>query len=121
MRQICTAEELKEKIIAAIDKVGRTTPSGKPIYGGRLTKKQLMTFPKGSYLVSNCYSSFDGKPMVDLQLGSSESRNQLWEDIKSAGADGRICYVFKDYDDYSTYLEKLYMWRSIQRLGNREK
>ncbi len=111
--------EVKEKILMAINKIGRKAPAGKPIYNGRLLKSQLMNFPEGSYLVSNTYSSFDGKPSFDEQIGSIETRMNLWEKIKSTGADGRLCYVFKDYDDYKAHMNKSVMWRGLQRLRDR--
>ena len=80
-----------------------------------------MNFPEGSYLVSNTFSPFDRKPLIDERIGSLESRNEIWKKIKSAGADGRVCYVFKNYDDYKSYMDKLSMWIGLQRLRDREK
>lgn len=82
--------EVKNKILSAIHKVGRKDSIGKPIYSGKLTKKAIMDFPEGSYLISNCYSSFDRRPLIEEKVGSLNVRGNLWEQAKSCGADGQI-------------------------------
>lgn len=107
--------KVKDDILQAIYQVGRQLSIGKPVYSGRLTKKQLMKFPEGGYLVSNSYSSFDRRPLVEEQIGSLEDRDKLWEKVKRVGADGRLCYVLKNYNDYRHHMDTLAMWLGFQR------
>ena len=99
--------EVKKQILTAIHNVGRKESIGKPIYSGSLTKKAIMTFPEGSYLVSNCYSSFDRRPLIEEKVGSLDERESLWEQAKYCGSDGRLCRVFKEYEDYIAYVKML--------------
>ena len=55
--------KVRTQILSAIHKVGRKESIGKPIYTGKLSKKAVMSFMEGSFLVSNCYSSFDRRPL----------------------------------------------------------
>ena len=112
--------DVKEKLIVAMNRIGRNRPSYMPIYEGRLNKKELMNFPEGSYIVSNIFSSFDRKPMLETQIGSYDSREQLWEKVKSTGADGRKCSVYKNYDDYFAYKQNMIMWEGLWRLEERK-
>ncbi|MBC9230039.1 toll/interleukin-1 receptor domain-containing protein [bacterium SPL81] len=98
---------VKKTILSAIYKSGRKVSIGKPIYSGKLTKKAIMDFPEGSYLVSNCYSSFDRRPLIEETVVSMDQREALWEKAKSYGADGRICHVFKKHEDYLAYSRML--------------
>lgn len=95
--------EVKNKILSAINKVGRKYTIGKPIYSGKLTRKALMDFPEGSYIVSNCYGVFDKRPLLEEIIGSPNDRESLWKRAKSSGSDGRLCRVFTKYDDYVAY------------------
>lgn len=110
---VSTSEGLsmvKTQILSAIHKVGRKESIGKPIYSGKLSKKAVMSFLEGSFLVSNCYSSFDRRPLIEEQVGSLGDRETLWEKAKSCGADGRLCSVFRKYEDYvahARFLESL--------------
>lgn len=99
--------EVKKQILSAVHKVGRKESIGKPIYSGKLTKKAIMDFPEDSYLVSNCYSSFDRRPLIEEQVGSLNKREDLWERAKFCGADGRLCRVFKKHEDYVAYARML--------------
>lgn len=100
-------DEVKNKILWVIHKVGRKKSIGKPIYSGKLTKKAIMNFSEGSYLVSNCYSSYDRRPLIEERVVSLGEREALWEKAKSCGADGRLCRVFKKYEDYLAYSKML--------------
>lgn len=95
--------KVKEKILSAIYREGRKESIGKPIDSGKLSKKVVMTIPEGSYLVSNCYSSFDRKPLIEEMIEFGVDRESFWEKVKSKGADGRLCHVFRKYDDYKAY------------------
>ncbi|MDV2470361.1 toll/interleukin-1 receptor domain-containing protein [Acinetobacter chinensis] len=99
--------EVKEKILSAIYKEGRKESIGKPIYSGKLNKRAIMTLPEGSYLISNCYSPFDRKPLIEEMIEFGVDRNSFWEKVKSKGADGRLCHVFKEYEDYQAYKRSL--------------
>jgi hypothetical protein len=113
-------DQVKEKLVMAMDRMGKKRPNSKPIYGGRLTKKEFLGFPDGSYLLSNTYSIFDRNPLIDIKINTHALGDQ-WEEIKKAGAEGRTCYLFKDHDDYQHYKQQLNTWRGLQRLRNRKK
>jgi hypothetical protein len=107
--------KVKAQILSAIHKVGRKESIGKPIYSGKLSKKALMSFLEGSFLASNCYSSFDRRPLIEEQVGSLNDREALWKKAKSCGADGRLCSVFRKYEDYvahARFLESLMQRKS---------
>jgi len=102
--------KVKSQILSAIHKVGRKESIGKPIYSGKLSKKAIINFLERSFLVSNCYSSFDRRPLIEEQVGPLGDREALWEKAKSCGADGRLCSVFRKYEDYvahARFLESL--------------
>ncbi|WP_406734390.1 toll/interleukin-1 receptor domain-containing protein [Vibrio scophthalmi] len=96
-----------EQISRAIFQSGRKESVGKPIHTGKLTKKAIMSFPVGCYLVSNCYSSFDMQPLLDVKLGAIDDRESVWELAKTRGADSRLCNVFIKYEDYQAHMRKL--------------
>ena len=64
--------KVKEKLITAMNRIGRKRPSFMPIYEGRLSKQELMQFPVGSYIISNVFSSlinsFSRNPSLKGQL-----------------------------------------------------
>ncbi|RNE90727.1 toll/interleukin-1 receptor domain-containing protein [Marichromatium sp. AB32] len=99
--------KVKNQIISAIHKVGRKESIGKPVYSGKLTKKAVMEFEEGSFLVSNCYSSFDRRPLIEEKVGSVIDRESLWKKAKSRGADGRLCSVFRKHEDYVAHARSL--------------
>ncbi|GIU19376.1 hypothetical protein TUM4261_41270 [Shewanella sp. c952] len=100
-------KEVKEQILSAITKVGRKESIAKAIYSGKLSKKSIFQFPEGSILVSNCYSSYDQRPIIEEIVGTIEERDLLWEKVKSRGADSRLCSVFKEEDDYIAHMRRL--------------
>lgn len=100
-------KKVKEQILSAITKVGRKESIAKAIYSGKLSKKSILQFPEGSILVSNCYSSYDKRPIIDERVGALEERELLWEKVKSRGADSRLCRVFKKQDDYIAHMRML--------------
>lgn len=107
--------EVNKQILSAVHNAGRNKSIGKPIYSGKLTKKAIMDFPEGSYLVSNCYSSYDRKPLIEEKVCSLDKREALWEKAKSSGSDGRLCSVFKKHEDYVAYAKML---ESLMHSGN---
>ncbi|TOK67848.1 toll/interleukin-1 receptor domain-containing protein [Vibrio parahaemolyticus] len=100
-------EHVAEQISRAIFQSGRKESIGKPIHSGKLTKKAIMSFPVGSYLVSNCYSSFDMQPLLEIKLGPIDERESVWELAKTCGADSRLCNVFNKYEDYKAHMRNL--------------
>ncbi|GHC21268.1 toll/interleukin-1 receptor domain-containing protein [Aidingimonas halophila] len=108
---------VKSQVLSAIHKVGRKESIAKPIYSGNLTKKAIMTFPEGSYLISNCYSSYDKRPLIEEKVGSLEDREALWEQAKSCGSNGRLCRVFKRYEDYRAHMRMLDSLIQLKRLN----
>lgn len=114
-------EQASEKLLIAMDRVGLILPTGEPIYNGALTKKSLFQFKEGNHLVSNCYSSYTGKPIIDEVVGPVATRDRLWEKVKSAGADGRSCHVLETRRDYDKFMKKLNTWRALQRINERSK
>lgn len=98
-----------KQISKAIFQSGRPKSVGKPIHSGKLTKKAIMSFPVGSYLVSNCFSSFDMQPLLEVKLGATEGRESVWELAKTCGADSRRCHVFNKYEDYQAHMRRLDM------------
>jgi len=66
----------------------------------------LMTFPEGSYLISNVVGS-DGQPIIEGRIPSLEKKEAAWKKIKGCGADGRLCRVFASLDYFLAYKDKL--------------
>lgn len=88
-------------------KVHSNNTMGEPIYRVKLLKKELMKFPQNGYLVSNCYNSATGNSIFEGRIDSFETRDQLCKNIKTAKAKGRLCNVFKNYNDYNFYMDKI--------------
>lgn len=109
--------KVADQIITAIHKAGRKESIGKPIYSGKLTRKAIMSFPEGSYLVSNCYSFFDKRPLIEVKVGPQDEREILWEKAKSCGSDGRLCRAFAKYEDFSAHMRMLDSIIQLKKLG----
>jgi hypothetical protein len=73
-----------------------------PIATGRLTRKFLMGLSEGVYLVSNI-SRTRGKSVFEGYVISAEMRHIQWDDIKKAGADGRLCDIFRSRAHYEEF------------------
>ena len=74
--------------------------------GAKLTKKYLFSLDSGLYIASNCYNSDENGPIDSIFRGyipESSDREQLWKQIKQVGADGRLCYIYKNEDEYTDY------------------
>lgn len=75
-----------------------------------LTKKFLFSLASGLYLVSNCYNSDENGPIDSIFRGyipEASEREQLWKQIKQVGADGRLCYIYKNEDEYTDSLKAI--------------
>ena len=69
----------------------------------KLTKKLLMRLPAGVFLVSNCYTPIGYRkvaPVFYEKVRPLDDREDQWQRIKAAGANGRICAVYWDIEDY---------------------
>lgn len=54
-----------------------------------LTKKLLLSLPKGSYLISNV----GAPPIFAEKLPPMNARDHLWKRLQKLGAAGRLCDV----------------------------
>jgi hypothetical protein len=61
----------------------------------KLTKKFLMGLPSGVYLMSNIVGSNRDSVFREYMLSPSSEREKQWQRIKLAGADSRLCRLFK--------------------------
>ena len=74
----------------------------------KLTKKFFSTLPPGVYLVSNCYEQIGPNtftPAFYEYTELPEGRKAQWERIKAAGADQRICDVYKSLEAFKKNAE----------------
>jgi len=61
----------------------------------RLTKKFLMSLPSGLYLMSNLVGGDRDSVFREYVLSPLTEREKQWARIKLAGADNRLCRIFK--------------------------
>lgn len=69
----------------------------------KLTKTLLRRLPAGVFLVSNCYHPMGPNtvtPVFAESVAPLDDRDEQWQRIKDAGADGRTCEVHKDPESY---------------------
>ena len=71
----------------------------------KLSKKFFASLPNGVYLVSNCYASPPISNFAEYVVPSAE-REEQWQRITAAGADQRLCRVFKDQAAYQQWLDE---------------
>lgn len=76
---------------------------GESVYCGRLTKRALMGFPEGAFLMSNVTDGI-GAPLVARVLPPPAIRNLFWRELRQLGADGRLARVFATAEDYRLFL-----------------
>jgi hypothetical protein len=74
----------------------------KPSKTEKLTKKFLLSLPKGVYLVSNAYVSLN-KSVFAEYVEPLSTRDEQWKRIVASSASQRLCYVFKSQGDYESY------------------
>ncbi len=74
----------------------------------KLTRKYLLGLPTGVYLVSNCYRRVGpnkSTPIFYEYVEQPEKRRFQWERIKAAGADQRLCDVYKSSEEFKKAVE----------------
>ena len=75
----------------------------------KLTKKFFLSLPTGVYLVSNCYEmvSTDAyTPAFYEYVVASDQREAQWQRIKAAGANHRLCIVYRTTDEFTESLRR---------------
>jgi hypothetical protein len=105
----------------AIKKEGRTpsvkktgairTKAGKgvkPVEAGTLTKEFLMGIKNGHFVVSNVGYS-PRQPVFAEYVLPLRQRSSQWENIRTSGAQNRLCHVFKSKEDYDAYMAPI-LW-----------
>ncbi len=78
----------------------------KPVISGKLTKQFLLSLEMGLYIVSNVHDQVESGrhvPCFREEVMIAEARDEQWERIKSAHANGRLCDVFACKSDYEAY------------------
>ena len=76
----------------------------------RLTKKYLFSLDSGVILASNAFNrDEEGRPFFVFHEYVPElaDREQVWAKIKQVEADGRLCYVFKNEEDFNERLKSI--------------
>ena len=74
----------------------------------RLTKKFFSTLPPGVYIVSNCYRRVGpntSTPAFHEYTEPPRGRKAQWERIKTAGADQRLCDVYRSSEAFKKDVE----------------
>jgi hypothetical protein len=75
----------------------------------KLSKKVLMDLPTGAYLVSNCFKPVGPNrlaPAFTENVASPAEREAQWRRIKAAGIDQRLCFVYRNVEDYERSIRK---------------
>ena len=73
-------------------------------FEGRLTKRVLMTLPVGMLLQSNGCIGSPNTPAIEVMLGDTESRLNLWRRVRSLRLDGTKFYGFADDRSYRLHM-----------------
>jgi len=71
----------------------------KPLLSAKLTKTLLLKLPAGHYLTSNCMTT-RFQPIFAQTIRPAAERAAQWREIVTAGANGRLCYVYETAADY---------------------
>jgi hypothetical protein len=100
--------QVAEKIVRAVEKVMKHRADG-PIYRGPITKKALLNLPEGCFLHSNAFHQ-DHTPLFAEELGSEESRDEVWNRISAIKLAGTLFSAYRDAGDYRRH------WASRTRL-----
>jgi hypothetical protein len=73
----------------------------------KLTKKFLMSLPNGIYLMSNMVGTDRDSVFREYVLSPLSEREKQWQRIKLAGADSRLCRLFKTEKQAITWTEEI--------------
>jgi|BarGraNGADG00211_3_1021988.scaffolds.fasta_scaffold62740_1 hypothetical protein len=73
----------------------------------KLTKKFLMSLPKGIYLMSNLVGQDRDSVFREYVLSPLSEREKQWQKIKLAGADNCLCRLFKTEDQAINWIEEI--------------
>ena len=65
---------------------------------GKLTKRFLMSFPDGVYLMSNVMDTMS-ESVFEEGVSPMAGREGQWKKIVKAGAEGRLCFTFKTKEE----------------------
>ena len=71
----------------------------------KLTKKFLMSLPNGVYLMSNIAATRDKAIFGEYVISPVAEREKQWARIKLAGADNRLCRIFKTENQAINWIE----------------
>ena len=73
----------------------------------KLIKKILLAMPEGAYLVSNCFHGSTNASIFEEIVADHQDREEQWQRVVAARADGRLCRVFATKQDYQTWLQEV--------------
>lgn len=73
----------------------------------KLTKKFLMSLPSGVYLMSNMVAPDRDSVFRAYVLSPASEREKQWQIIKLAGADNRLCRLFKTEKQALAWIEEM--------------
>ena len=110
--------EVAKRILQAIGSAGRARPTARPIFAGKLTKKALLTFPLGSILTTNTINP-DWTPQFVEELGSVESRQELWKRLRAASVPRAKIYVFENMAHLRTHMASRHDWLPDELRGTK--
>jgi tripartite-type tricarboxylate transporter receptor subunit TctC len=74
----------------------------------KLTRKYFLGLPTGVYLVSNCYKRVapnKSTPIFYEYVEQLAQRISQWERVKAAGADQRLCDVYRSSEEFKKAVE----------------
>jgi hypothetical protein len=72
-----------------------------------LTKKFLLGFPKGVFIMSNVMNS-PGQPVfAEYVLSPASERIKQWDRIMGSGCNGRLCYVSENENQANQFLNSI--------------
>lgn len=74
---------------------------------GKLTKRFLTDLKEGLFFSSNAFVS-KFKPAIAEEVVLPSLRMEQWMRIVDAGADQRMCYVFKTKQDHEKWMANAY-------------
>lgn len=71
----------------------------------KLTKKLFMNLPSGTFVVANICDHHYRSGFAE-EVGPTEFRGEQWARIKSIGADGRLCGLFRDWVNFRQHAKR---------------